>query len=296
MTLAVLPVRVRGHGGGALTVTRDQDRGPYADEDLVLAQMCADLVGAALDGAALIADVASVQEDLRRQHEMVDHVSDAIIAVNGDHLVVSWNAAAERTYGYSAGEAFGCDLFALLATEFVGADGQQVDRDAALAETDRTGEWRGELRERRADGAEVEILTSIATLPDGTGGPNGLVFVNRDLTEQRRKEHLATHDTLTGLPNRALVRDLLRRAVADAERTGSRLAVLFLDLDGFKQVNDRLGHAAGDEVLRVTARRLQDAARGSDTVARLGGDEFLVVAPHVGGPDGAATLSRPIRS
>ena len=98
--------------------------------------------------------------------------------------------------------------------------------------------------------------------------------MNRDVTDERRTERLALYDPLTGLPNRRYLLDCLD----ETARRGGGLAVLFVDLDGFKQVNDTLGHEAGDEVLRVAARRLLGAVRQGDTVVRLGGDEFIVVA------------------
>ncbi len=109
-----------------------------------------------------------------------------------------------------------------------------------------------------------------------------------------RAEHLAYHDTLTGLPNRSLFSKLLVQGIAQARRNDRRLAVLFLDLDRFKHINDTLGHAAGDELLREVARRLTSCLRDSDTVARLGGDEFVALLPELGDPKYAATVARKI--
>lgn len=111
-----------------------------------------------------------------------------------------------------------------------------------------------------------------------------LLIVGRDISGQleteRRLRHLATHDALTGLPNRSLLSDRLRMSIAQARRTGHGFTVLALDLDGFKKVNDALGHAVGDELLRVAARRLRDTLRDVDTLARVGGDEFVAVLPN----------------
>jgi diguanylate cyclase (GGDEF)-like protein/PAS domain S-box-containing protein len=289
--VAVLPVRARGRAVGTLVVTRTSAHPDFAEEDLRFAQTLADIVGVTVERATLVEDATVAYEELRRQSELVDHVSDAIISVDLDHRVVSWNVAAERIYGYSAGEAAGCDLFALLATRLLSTDGGPAELAAVIAETIHTGQWRGELRERSAHGTELQLLASFAALVDDAGEPAGFVIVNRDMTEQRRKEHQATHDTLTGLANRARAADGLRRALGRAAGDGSTLAVLFLDLDGFKQVNDQLGHEAGDEVLRVTAARLAGAVRRNDLLARLGGDEFMVVAEDVG-DTGAAILGR----
>jgi diguanylate cyclase (GGDEF)-like protein/PAS domain S-box-containing protein len=287
--VAVLPMRTRGRVVGALVLSRDGGNGEYDDDDIVFMQALADVAAAGLDIARLVTDSTAALDELRRQSELVDHVSDAVIVLDAEQRVVSWNAAAERIYGYSPGEVLGGDLFALLATEYWDIDGGPTDRERVVALAIRSGGWSGELRERRADGSTVQTLASFSELPDGTGGPSGIVVVNRDITEQRHKEHLATHDALTGLPNRRVLSDCLRRAMDGAARADAGMAVLYLDLNGFKAVNDELGHDAGDEVLRLTARGLGGLVRGNDVVIRLGGDEFVVIAGDVGA-DGAELL------
>jgi diguanylate cyclase (GGDEF)-like protein/PAS domain S-box-containing protein len=293
--LVVVPMRSRGRVVGLLELTREAGRPPHTAGDIVFLQALANIAAAAVDRDRLVDDSATVLDDLRRQTELLDHVSDAVVVLDPDHRVVSWNAAAERIYGYSPGEVLGCDLFALLDTQFLSTDLEPVDRDAALIQAGGDGGWRGELRERRVDGVETEILASFSALPGADGEPAGVVVVNRDVTEQRHKAYLATHDPLTGLPNRAGMADRLRRAIEDSRRAGSMLAVVFLDLNGFKAVNDRLGHEAGDQVLQVTARRLAGAVRSSDMVARLGGDEFVVIAANVSA-DGARVLGQRLLS
>lgn len=135
-------------------------------------------------------------------------------------------------------------------------------------------------------------------LRGGGGGPQGLVTVGRDITERKqaaaRIHHLAHHDSLTGLPNRILFHDRLRLALAQSARTEKRLALMFLDLDKFKDVNDTLGHHIGDALLKAVARRLTDCVRESDTVARLGGDEFAVILTNLGQPEDAGGVAENI--
>jgi len=249
----------------------------YSPDDIGYLTALADTAAATLDSARLLADSAMAAEGLRRQSEWLDQVSDAIITCDADHQVLTWNSGAELTYQYSSAEAVGCDADALLATEYRTGTGEPVPAEAVFAALTGTGRWSGELRQRRADGEEIELLCSLTELLDEDRRRVGWVAVNRDVTDERRTERLALYDPLTGLPNRRYLLDCLD----ETARRGGGLAVLFVDLDGFKQVNDTLGHEAGDEVLRVAARRLLGAVRQGDTVVRLGGDEFIVVAEGI---------------
>jgi len=138
------------------------------------------------------------------------------------------------------------------------------------------------------DGREVWISSRGKTLADAAGRPTRMIGISQDITERKRREaedrFLAHHDTLTGLPNRRLLDDRLRQALHLAQRRDARLAVMLVDLDDFKQVNDRFGHRAGDAVLREVAQRLAACMRKADTLARQGGDEFVVVIPELAQP------------
>lgn len=152
-----------------------------------------------------------------------------------------------------------------------------------LDQGDPTGAFSGlEVELPLAGGGTRHVSLSAVPVLDAAGHFMGHRGVGTDVTERRALQEevarLALHDTLTGLPNRALFADLFRRAAAAADRRGEALALLFIDLDGFKPVNDRLGHAAGDAVLRLVATRLEGVLRAGDAAARLGGDEFVVLA------------------
>jgi len=144
-----------------------------------------------------------------------------------------------------------------------------------------TGRWRGELWNRRKDGAVFAEQLTITAVRDGEGRLAQYVGVFSDITQIKRNEdhltHLAHFDALTGLPNRLLFADRLHQAIALSQRNGESLAVCYLDLDGFKPVNDRFGHAAGDQLLVEVANRLRATIRSVDTLARLGGDEFTIL-------------------
>jgi diguanylate cyclase (GGDEF)-like protein/PAS domain S-box-containing protein len=155
-----------------------------------------------------------------------------------------------------------------------------------------------EKRYVRKDGQIVWVQLSVSMVHVADGSPLYFVSQIQDISDRRLLEqelrHRAHHDPLTGLPNRVLLRDRLEQSIEQAKRRAEIVAVLFVDLDGFKKVNDRLGHSAGDEALRVLAARLQGAVRSSDTVARLGGDEFVVILPNVGTTIGAEAVARTI--
>jgi diguanylate cyclase (GGDEF)-like protein/PAS domain S-box-containing protein len=145
------------------------------------------------------------------------------------------------------------------------------------------------------DGVRRYIDGRISAIWGGGAKPSGYVFMFRDVTERRQAEmtitHMAYHDALTGLPNRFLVADRLEQGLAQARRRGYLLAVMLLDLDGFKTVNDTLGHNVGDLLLKEVASRLPGLLRKSDTIGRMGGDEFLIVLPEVKTPEGVASVA-----
>src|SRR5580704_12977847 len=144
----------------------------------------------------------------------------------------------------------------------------------------------------RRDGTEIPVEDSVAPIHDREGNATGAVIVFRDVSEARamtlQMTHSAQHDFLTGLPNRMLLSDRVNQAIFLAQRHSKKVALLFLDLDGFKHINDSLGHPTGDKLLQSVARRQVDCVRGSDTVSRQGGDEFVVLLTEVGQPEDAA--------
>jgi diguanylate cyclase (GGDEF)-like protein/PAS domain S-box-containing protein len=281
--LRVVPVLARGTVIGALGFVRAGGE-PVPAPDVAFVEAAAVAAGGVIEHSHAFAATLELLEDARRQGDLLDAISDAIVSCDADGVIVSWNSGAERLYGYSSGDAVGCDLLALLATACV-TDDAETPADLMLQEVAASGRWEGELRERRSDAHQLTVLSSVSALNAAGGAPTGYVFVNRDVTEQRRQEHEAAHDVLTGLPNRRRLVSRIRDAAERARRGGGPMAVLFLDLNGFKPVNDKYGHAVGDELLIRIAGRLAGTVRSTDFVARLGGDEFVVVLEQFGPVD-----------
>jgi diguanylate cyclase (GGDEF)-like protein/PAS domain S-box-containing protein len=230
---------------------------------------------------------ARLQEIELRNQLMLDAIGDAVIAVDRAERVVFLNPAAAELLGTSRERALGTP-FATLAplTDLRQGDEVGVARGRRIAEL------------RRPDGTRRDV--GVQTRPLRIGGVRGRLHVLTDVTEQRRMTrelaYLATHDPLTGLVNRALLNDRLCQAIARAGRSSLSLAVLLIDLDRFKNVNDGLGHAAGDQLLVALTERLRALLRSVDTVARIGGDEFAVLLQDLARPGDAVTVAEKILS
>ena len=242
----------------------------------LLVQANFDSVGAAPEASRAAGERAQV---------MLDSIGDAVLSTDLAGNVTYMNPVAERMTGWSAWEATGRPLPEVM--RIIDADSREPARDPlALAVQSDTSVGVGEncLLIGR-DGRESAIEDTATPIHDRHGNVTGAVIVFHDVGAaralSRRMSHLAQHDVLTGLPNRMLLTDRLDRAMAAACRHGNQLAVLFMDLDRFKRINDRLGHAVGDQVLQSVASRLVAGVRKSDTVSRLGGDEFVVLLSEV---------------
>ncbi len=208
--------------------------------------------------------------------------------------ILTVNPSFTRITGYEPGEAEGQNARLL----------QSGRHDAAFYrrmwdELVRTGHWEAEVWDRRKDGRVYAERLAVTAIRDAQGRTRNYVGVFSEITEQKNTEaqlrELAFVDPLTGLPNRALLGDRIERALAAARRDGSRVAVLFVDLDGFKRLNDRFGHDVGDRTLTIVADCLVMNVRESDTVARVGGDEFVVLIPDLADAQHAARVADKIR-
>jgi len=213
---------------------------------------------------------------------IMNAAAEGIITIDERGVIQSFNRAAENMFGYTVKEAIGTNVSMLMP------EPRAREHDTYLANYLRTGQAKviGKVREMtalRKDGTAFPIELNVTELK--LGGERSFTGMIHDITERKLAEahlrHIAGHDTLTGLPNRMLFYDRLRQAMAMARRERHELALLYLDLDRFKAVNDTWGHDAGDELLKAVAARIRRLVRESDTVARIGGDEFTVLLPKI---------------
>ena len=215
--------------------------------------------------------------------EVMRNMAESVAVMDDAFRFVAVNPAFSRMTGYAEDEVIGRETSLLNGDRHEDAFYQQARRAIQAQEA-----WSGEMWQRRKDGSDFLCAMQCNQIRE-TGTRNRLyVLVTSDITERRRIEqelrYLANYDPLTNLPNRTLLAERLSRAIVEARRRGTRLALLFLDLDNFKNVNDSLGHATGDRVLRTAARRLQEVAGPGRTVARISGDEFAIVLEDIADP------------
>jgi diguanylate cyclase (GGDEF)-like protein/PAS domain S-box-containing protein len=210
---------------------------------------------------------------------LVESADDAIVTTTLDGRILTWNRGAERLYGYAAADVLGQPSTFLVPEDLRDEIAEVSQR---LAQRNRVEHYES-VRVHRT-GRRIDVSVSVSPVPDGDRVA-AIASIARDITGRKHVErminHLAFHDGLTGLANRTLIHDRLQHALARAHRTGGFVAVIYLDLDDFKEVNDRLGHAAGDQLLQAVSARLQPLLRPGDTFGRLGGDEFVVVSDRI---------------
>jgi diguanylate cyclase (GGDEF)-like protein/PAS domain S-box-containing protein len=210
--------------------------------------------------------------------------SESIAIVDAQHKVVTVNRAFCRHTGFDPADVTG------LGPDFLVADNDGAAFFATLwPMLDKRNAWQGEITVQRRNGSRYPAWLMVSAVRDGGNRTSHYIFTSLDISDRKASEerihYLAHHDVLTGLPNRALCNERLRLAMQQAERGGHKVAVVFIDLDRFKTINDSLGHHVGDALLHSVAQRLLAAVRSGDTVSRLGGDEFIVVLSRVSDSD-----------
>ena len=254
--------------------------------------------------SCFLSQVRDITERKRAERKLklaaatVEHLGEALVIADADRRVVSVNPAFTRMTGYSPEEVLGRTLRDLIAQS--NGDQDTEDFQHMLDASDRSGVWEGEVWTRRKCGEVFPQRLILSTVRDGGKQPLNYVAVLSDITQHKEYEaklkYIAYHDALTSLPNRKLFEERCHQAILRAQRTGGECAVLYLDLDCFKPINDTYGHEVGDKLLQRAALRMQQCVRATDTVARLGGDEFVVLLDGLGSRQNAVTVAEKIVS
>jgi diguanylate cyclase (GGDEF)-like protein/PAS domain S-box-containing protein len=238
---------------------------------------------------------AALRESEARFRGLLESAADGMVIVDAEHRIVMVNEQLEKMFGYDRAEILGQPIEILIPPRFAGH--HERGREYMRTPERRPMDQGRELYALRKDGSEIPVEISLSPLETA----EGLIVsaVVRDITERRRYEerleYQSTHDGLTDLPNRNLLADRLQQALFNAHRYHRQAAVLFVDLDHFKFVNDCLGHDFGDRLLKIVAERLTSCVRSNDTVARQGGDDFVILLTVLKKAEDVATIVRKIQ-
>jgi diguanylate cyclase (GGDEF)-like protein len=231
----------------------------------------------------------NVETQLRRAATVFANALEPIFAIDERHLIVDGNASFCALAGRSCGELVGTPLEAAIP-----AIGDDTLWPSIWQAVQAQGMWRGEVAIRVGSAEPSPGWMTLSAINDEKGAATHYVGVLSNIAQlidrQQQLERLAHHDALTGLPNRRYLNERIRQAMAQARRNGELLAVCYIDLDGFKEINDGFGHGVGDRALREMAVRCQSAVRGNDTVARQGGDEFIALLGDLKRPEDCTAL------
>ncbi|TWX57037.1 sensor domain-containing diguanylate cyclase [Colwellia hornerae] len=228
-------------------------------------------------------------DTFKQINKAFDYLFDSLVITDLQGIITDWNKGSENLYGYSKEEVIGKPVNILHLPE----DTEHITSEVISA-VEKYGKWTGEVRMLHKDGSIGWIESMCVPLFDANNQLVGALGVNRDISdrinETKRLEHLAHYDQLTKIPNRYLVFDRIDHLIEQSERDMRNFALLFIDLDKFKIINDTKGHAFGDQVLIEVSLRLKQSIRNSDTVARIGGDEFVVLLENTIDKSNVSTL------
>lgn len=277
---AAFPIMRGGKPYAVLSVYHLQ-AGAFDRESIELLDELSKDVSFALDNFDREVRRKAAEHSLRMAASIYENSSEGMMITDGSNLIQFVNPAFTMITGYSMEEVIGKPPGVLKSGRHEEAFYQSM-WDGINA----TGKWSGEIWDRRKNGEEYPKWLTIDTVFDDDGQVSHRIAIFSDISQKKKSDELiweqANFDSLTGLPNRRLFLDRLEQEIKKIHRTGRSLALFFLDLDHFKEVNDTLGHAKGDILLAEVARRIGDCVRETDTVARLGGDEFTLILPEFG--------------
>lgn len=227
---------------------------------------------------------------LSQRAKAFDHLFDAVVVTDLNGIITDWNKGSETLYGYSKEEAIGQHVNILHVPDDISRITAEV-----IDAVKQFGKWTGEIRMQHKQGHVGWIESMCVPIFGDDNQMIGALGINRDITarikETERLAHLAHYDQLTEIPNRYLLLDRISHLIAQSQRKQKHFALLYIDLDNFKPVNDSRGHAFGDRVLKEVAARLKKSIRNSDTIARIGGDEFVLLLEDTTSKDSITAMA-----
>jgi diguanylate cyclase (GGDEF)-like protein/PAS domain S-box-containing protein len=281
-----IPLVIRGDVYGSFNLYSRQEHG---FDDPVMVQRLSNIAGHICVALEMVLD----QQQLRLLGAALSSAGNGVFITDRRGRIQWLNQSFTRITGFSSQEVLGESPRILKSGRHDAGYYQKLWQTIAAGEV-----WSSETIEKHKDGSEFTVQQTITPIRDTSGAVTHFVSILEDITAQKateaRIQHLAHFDTLTDLPNRTLFYDRLQQLLVQAKRNIHPLALMFLDLDRFKAVNDTLGHHVGDLLLQAVANRLRGCVRETDTVARLAGDEFTILLPQIAGPDDAATVAQKI--
>lgn len=284
------PLMADGKVIGVLMSTNRERHHAYSPHEITIMETMAREAALAVHSQLITNQRMQQQKELMLAAGVFRDTQEGIIITDARGRILRVNEAFTRITGYSQAEVIGRTPRMLRS----GRHDKEFYKKVWL-ELKVSGVWQGEIWSRRKNGELYPEWLNISAVLDEHDKPVQYIGIFSDFTEKKLSEdriyHLAHYDILTGLPNRALLQERLGQAVAHAQRHGKPTAILFVDLDYFKRINDTLGHALGDQLLQVIAQRLLDCVRKGDTVARQGGDEFIIVLNELQHEDDAAIVA-----
>lgn len=244
-----------------------------------------------------ISETVELEQKYKQQSSILDQIHDGVITTNLDGGIISWNDGARKIFGYTKEEV--CEQNISLIYH------SQKPLKELLKILRKEGEYSFEATLNNSNNEDIICDISLSPLRDDEQNITAIIGFVRDVTEKKETQtilkqqalklnHQANHDALTGLPNRTLFEDRLEQSIASAKRNGEKFALMFLDLDQFKKINDSLGHHVGDTVLIEASTRLHDAIREEDTLSRLGGDEFTLIIKDMHKKEDLITVAKKI--
>jgi diguanylate cyclase (GGDEF)-like protein/PAS domain S-box-containing protein len=289
---AAFPIQRGGQPFAVLSVYHEQTNA-FNEEAIALLDEMTMNISFALDNFDHEVQRQLAQESLLLAASVYEVSSEAMMVTDADNNILSINPSFTRIMEYTPEEIIGKNAKILYSDV-----GNNKLNKEIWKEVTATGQWKGELWNKRKNGETFLELLTINTIYQENGSVHRRVALFSDITQRKQSEDLiwkqANFDLLTELPNRQLFHDRLNQEIRKAQRAGQALAVLFLDLDRFKEVNDTFGHSMGDIMLKEAARRLIGCVRATDTVARLGGDEFIIILGNLNHPTNVERVVRNI--